>query len=228
MMTSEQRLSAALHTVDDYQPSTDLWTRVLYSIEEDQAHRRRLRRTTLAILFALVTVVIIGWLAMSPLTYIDRNVIDWRVLEIMETVVLLTLILTLGPAVRRFGRGYVHELFVTSPTTASHLLPLLDISYYLVFVSYVLASARFETPLSFVNGHIGQQVYEFLARVGGLLLAMGLLHSVTFMVLLLIALVFNSTRRGTKLPRWINIIVVVVAAMGGLVTLLILLGVAGG
>ncbi len=226
-MTAEQRLSAALRTMDEYEPSPDLWSRVLYSIEEDTQHRRRLWRTTLSIVAVLAAVIVVAWLASAPHPVNGRRVIDWRILEAVEAVVLVTAIAALGPAIRRFGRGYVDELFVTSDTVASHLLRLLDVAYYLVFAGYVLLSAVFEPPRSYLTERIGDQVWEALARIAGLLLAMGLLHAITFMALPLIALVFNSTRAGVRLPRWVVFILLLAALPTSLFVLLAILGAAG-
>ncbi len=226
-MTSEQRLSAALRMMDEYEPSPDLWSRVLYSIEEDTQHRRRLWRTSLAIGAVLAAVVVVAWLATAPHPFNGRTVIEWRILEAMETVVLVTAIVTLGPAIRRFGRGYVDELFVTSGSVGGHLLRLLDVAYYLVFAGYVLLSAVFEAPRPYLTGRLGDQVWEALARIAGLLLAMGILHAITFMALPLIALVFNSTRAGVRLPRWVVFILLLAAVPTALFVLLAILGAAG-
>ena len=222
-MTSEQRLSNALRTLDDYEPSQDLWNRVLYSIEEDKAHRRRLRRTGSIIVLVVAACAAVAWLATSPLESNGRNAIDWRVLEALETGVLVSLILTLGPAIRRFGRNYVGELFTTSPSTGSHLLRLLDIAYYLVFAGYVMQSAEFEAPSSFLRGRVGEQLNDALARIAELLVGMGLLHAATFMALPLVALVFNSTHTCAKLPRWV-VLAVGAAVVPALLVLLLVVG----
>ncbi|MBI2237588.1 MAG: hypothetical protein HYU54_03565, partial [Actinobacteria bacterium] len=43
-MSLEERLREVLRRTDEYEPSPDLFARVRRSIEEDAAHRRRIRR----------------------------------------------------------------------------------------------------------------------------------------------------------------------------------------
>lgn len=228
-MTTEERLVTALRHADEYEPSPDLWNRVLYSIEEDRSHRRRLWRTGGAVLAVLVLAAVVGYFSSLNVGRSDlRAHVDWRVLEALETVVLVGLIATLGPAIRRFGRGYANEIFSTSPNTATLLLRLLDVAYYLVFFGYLLLTVRFAAPDSFLLPRLGLQIYEALARVGGLLLAMGLMHAVTFMVLPLVALVFNSTNARRALPRWVTLALIVGGALASLMVLFMLLGAVGG
>ena len=59
----------------------------------------------------------------------------------------------------------------------------------------------------------GDQVEDALIRVGGLLLTMGVMHGLTLVALPLVALVFNSTRAGRKLPRWLTVVLVVVGIL---------------
>lgn len=220
-MSTEQRLSAAFRNLDRYEPSEDLWSRVLYSIDEDREHRRRLRRTTITIVAVVAAAIAIALLTMTtPLTN-SRRVLDWRIVELLETGILVAAIATLGPAIRRFGRGYVHELFVTSRSTGDHLLRLLDVAYYLVFSGYVLQTAEFEAPRSFLLGRPWSQLQEALARIAELLLGMGLLHAATIAVLPLIALVFNSTQRNARLPRWVSLLLLAVG--GGAVLVLLIM-----
>ena len=59
-MNVEQRLVNALRSTDRVEPSPDLWSRVVHSIEEDQAHRRRVV-TSFAISIAVVAgLVVVG------------------------------------------------------------------------------------------------------------------------------------------------------------------------
>ena len=48
-MSMEQRLQRAFEVADRVEPSADLWSRVLYSIEEDREHRRRIVRAVVAV-----------------------------------------------------------------------------------------------------------------------------------------------------------------------------------
>lgn len=230
-MNVERRLVDALRAADQIEPSFDLWARVVHSIEEDQAHRRRVIASIAASVGALVALVLVGSLARvdGPLGQFVRL----PVMELIETVALVALVAVLGPAIRRFGRGYAVDLWPAMPTTASALLRLLDVAYALVFGGFILMTVDFDfsssdSPafacvLSAVECHTVQgQVEAACVRVGGLLLVMGLLHAVTIMVLPVVALVSNSTRVGRALPRWLVILLAlagVVLAMQGFLAL---------
>jgi hypothetical protein len=170
-MTTEQRLAEALAAAKDYDVSPDLWTRFVYSIEEERDHRRRIVATVIAI--ALMGTVSLAVAAASMEWLGGRARIDWRVLEAVEFSVLVVLVAALGPAIRRFERSVVADLFVTSPKTGPRLLGLLDVAYFLVFSGYILVAARFAAPVAYLAVDIGDQVEDALVRVGGLLLTMG-------------------------------------------------------
>lgn len=223
-MSVEQRLTSALRRGDDYEPSPDLWARVVHSIEEDRNHRRRVRRTGLAVALSLAGLVACAYLGLEDGPFGRR--IDWRVLEALETVGLVGLVLGFGPAVRRFGRGYCTDMFRSRPSTGEALLLVLDVAFYLVFAGYILLSADFETAIRTVV--LADQLGAIAIRVGGLLLAMGALHAVTFTFIPLVALIHNSTLTGTALPRWITVLLVVVGAVVGLQVLPLLIAVIAG
>ncbi|MGI9612384.1 MAG: hypothetical protein ACR2QO_05720, partial [Acidimicrobiales bacterium] len=63
---------------------------------------------------------------------------------------------------------------------------------------------------------------------GGLLLAMGMLHAITFMFIPLLALIHNSTRTNTALPRWVTIFLIVVCGAIAVPLLPMLLGLLAG
>jgi hypothetical protein len=205
----EQRLVNALRAADRVEPSPDLWSRVVHSIEEDRAHRRRVVTSTAVTIAVMAGLVVVGMLNMID-TPSGRQV---RVpaMELIETIALVALVAVLGPAIRRFGRGYADDLWPTTPTMPSSLLRLLDVAYLLVFGGYILLTTYFDFGRSTIG--VAQQVEELFRRVGGLVLTMGLLHAATIMVLPLIALVSNSTRVGRKLPRWV-VVILVLAGLG--------------
>ncbi len=208
-MNVEQRLVNALRAADRVEPSPDLWSRVVHSIEEDQAHRRRVV-TSLAVTVAVMT----GLVVVGMLNIIDTpsgRQVRVPAMELIETIALVSLVAVLGPAIRRFGRGYADDLWPTTPTMPSSLLRLLDVAYLLVFGGYILLTTHFDFGRSTIG--VAQQVEELFQRVGGLVLTMGLLHAATIMVLPLIALVSNSTRVGRKLPRWV-VVILVLAGLG--------------
>jgi len=216
----EQRLVNALRAADEVEPSPDLWSRVLHSIEEDQAHRRRVVTS-----FAITIAVIAGLVVVGLLNVIDTpsgRQVRVPAMELIETIALIALVAVLGPAIRRFGRGYAHDLWRMTPDMATSLLRLLDVAYLLVFGGYILLTTYFDFGRS--TTLVAEQVEDLSWRVGGLVLTMGLLHAATIMTLPLVALVSNSTRVGRALPRWLVISFMLVAVPLGLFVLWAIVG----
>lgn len=207
-MTTEQRLIDAFDAARAFEPSPDLWSRVVHSIEEDGRHRRRVWTSALAVAATLLAAIAVAASSVTMTTAGRR--LDWRVLETLEAVALLVLIVTLGPAIRRFGRGYTHDLLGSQGDTAGALLRLLDVAYYLVFAGYVLLTTHLTAPAAFRVAELGTQVEEAALRVGGLLLVMGVLHAATFMAMPLVGLVIKANRTGRPLPRWVVVLFVLV------------------
>ena len=220
-MNIEQRLVDALRSVDRVEPSEDLWSRVVHSIEEDRVHRRRVVAS-----FASVILTATGLAVMGILNVVEvpsgRHV-RFGVMELIETIALVLLVAVLGPAIRRFGRGYARDLWRSNPDTADALVLLLDVAYLLVFGGYILLTADFDFESATIG--IAQQLEDLGWRIGGLLLTMGLLHAATIMTLPVVALIANSTRRGRPLPRWLFIVLVIGAGLGGLLALWSIAGV---
>jgi hypothetical protein len=144
----------------------------------------------------------------------------------------------LGPAIRRFGRGYAADLWPAIPTTATALLRLLDVAYVLIFGGFILITVDFGFESSSWNGcgsvlsavdcrTVPDQIQDASIRLGGLVLVMGLLHAVTIIVLPVVALISNSTRVGRALPRWLIIILVIAVIPILLQIFLVLVGLIG-
>ncbi len=219
-MNVEQRLVNALRAADRVEPSLDLWSRVLHSIEEDRAHRRRVVTSFLSTMAVLAGLVVVGMANIID-TPFGRQV-RLPAMELIETVALVALVTVLGPAIRRFGRGYAQDLWRMTPDMATSLLRLLDVAYLLVFGGYILLTAYFDFGRSRIG--LAEQMGDLSWRVGGLVLTMGLLHAATIMTLPLIALVSNSTRVGRKLPLWIIAILLIAGLAVGLLGLQVLVG----
>ena len=223
-MTTEDRLVDALASTQEYETSPDLWSRVTYSIEEDRRHRRRVWLTTSIVVLSLVVAIGIAVANLeSSSGDLTRYRIDWRVMELLEVSVLVVLIGTIGPGIRRFGRGFVEDVFAPARATGDRLLPLMDAAFYLIFVGYVLVTVRLSAPVPYLLYVLGEQIGEAASRIGGLLLMMGVIHAITLMVVPLVALIFNTTRVDAKLPRWITVLLIV----GGILALLQLPGLVG-
>lgn len=219
-MNVEQRLVNALRAADRVEPSHDLFSRVLHSIQEDRAHRRRVV-TSCAIAIAMVA----GLVALGMVNLIDTPAgrqVRIPAMELIETIGLIALVAVLGPAIRRFGRGYADDLWPTTPAMPSSLLRLLDVAYLLVFGGYILLTSYFDFGWTMIG--VAEQVEDLCRRVGGLVLTMGLLHAATIMVLPVVALVSNSTRVGRALPRWLVILLVLGGGVLGLFALWLTVG----
>ena len=73
-MTFEQLVGDALRAADDFDPSPDLFAKVQRSIDEDAAHRRRVRRAVAwatasvvaAVVYLLVTVSVTDGVVTMP------------------------------------------------------------------------------------------------------------------------------------------------------------------
>lgn len=155
-MNVEQRLVQAFDAADRVEPSTDLWARVVHSIEEDRAHRRRVVRTAAAVAVALAALVAAGALAMQDSPGTRQGFVHRPTMEVLETIGLLAVLLALGPAIRRFGRGYANDLWPTGSTTPAALLRLMDVAFYLVGVGYILLSAEFEFETVLLSDRLAQ------------------------------------------------------------------------
>ena len=202
-MNVEQRLLRAFEQVDRVEPSDDLWTRVVHSIDEDRSHRRRIVWSTVATVAVFLGLVAVG--AAFVRDGVFGPYVERPVMEALELVGAVVLVVVMGPAVRRFGRNYAHDLFPADERFATALLRLIDVAYYLVFAGYVLMTTQFEFELG-VAGRpasraLAQQLEEAAIRFGGLLLSVGVLHAATLVVLPVVALVHNSTLRDRALPR---------------------------
>lgn len=216
----QQRLIDALRATDPVEPSSDLWSRVVHSIDEDRAHRRRVASAT------IVGVGVFAGVAVLMLLGLDDGRLGRQVrlpvMELVDTVALVALALILGRSVARFGRGYATDLWPRSPGTAEALVRLLDVAYALVFGGYILLTAELDFGRSSVV--VAEQIQSLGYRVGGLLLVIGLLHGFTIMVLPVVALISNSTRTGRRLPRWMVTALVVVSIPAGFVLLMVMFG----
>jgi hypothetical protein len=220
----EQRLVDALRSVEHVEASTDLWSRVVHSIEEDRAHRRRVLESFASVILTATGLAVVGILNVVEAP--SGRQVRLGVMELIETIALVLLVAVLGPAIRRFGRGYARDLWRSNPDTADALVRLLDVAYLLVFGGYILLTAHFDFDTATIG--IARQLEDLGWRIGGLLLTMGLLHAVTIMTLPVVALIANSTRRGRPLPRWLAVVLVIGAGLAGLLALWSIAGVAIG
>jgi hypothetical protein len=193
-MTVEARLrDAFLAEANQVGESADLFARVVLSIEDDRRRRRRRRRVllgavaalfSLAALFAAIVDVREGELLM-----------DWWVLELLTTGVLIGLALYLGPLIKRFGKAYAADVFRANPRTGKSFILLTDIAYYLIFASYILFTLTFELPGGWDDVVNGAQLKDEVSRVAGIVLIIGLLHGVNLLALPVIGRLLTLNRQ---------------------------------
>lgn len=194
MTTLEQRLSDALNArAAVVNPAPDLFTRVKQSVEADRQHRHRVTR------YALTAATIATGLAAIVMLTSDvregRLSMDWWILELITTGVLIALALWLGPFIKRFGRSYAADVFRSSPRTGKSFIILTDIVYYLIFVAYILFTASVLRRDGWTAVVGAAQVQHELARLGGILLIIGILHGANLLIMPILGRLFSLNRR---------------------------------
>jgi hypothetical protein len=195
-MSLERRLTEALRQADHYQPSVDLFARLSRSIQEDQAHRRRTRRWSAAV------VVGFGILASFLIALADRDpdgllVLPKWSMQVVVFAVLTSCLLVLGPAIRRLGQPYLADVFHMSPATGDRFSRLLDIAYYLFFGGGILSSLDLTQAGSLVPA--SESLKFGVEQVALFLTALGLAHVGNLLLLPVVGLLFTSlTRRARR------------------------------
>ena len=194
MTTLEQRLHNALMAdAIATEPSPDLFARVRGSIADDRLRRARLR-ARLGVVVLLVGALIAVVYGTS--TYEQgRLLMEWWVLEAITTVVLIGLALWLGPFIKRFGRAYAADVFKANPATGKSFILLADIVYYLIFGAYILFSVRFQQEREWTDTVGAAQLQWEVARLGGILLIIGVLHGANIILMPVIGRLFSLNRR---------------------------------
>jgi hypothetical protein len=193
-MSVENRLrDAFLAEAEQVGESPDLFARVVLSIEDDRRRRRRWRRRLAGSLAALAA------LAAVLAAVIDRRqgdvLMDWWVLELLTTGVLVVLALYLGPLIKRFGKAYAADVFRANPRTGKSFIVLTDIAYYLIFASYILFTITFELPSDWDSVVNGAQLKSEVSRFAGIVLIIGVLHGVNLLALPVIGRLLTLNRQ---------------------------------
>jgi hypothetical protein len=190
--TVEDRLvSAFAEARETVAEHPDLFARVTLTIDDARARRRfRLRLAAGMGGFVLALVA----LALSLSDYDNRRfTMPWWVIELITNIVLVALAVGLGPFIKRFGRSYAADVFRANPRTGKSYLVLTDVAYYLIFTSFVLFTVTFVKPREWVA--VGEQLQDEVARVGGILLIMGILHAANVVGLPVIGRLLSSNKR---------------------------------
>ena len=185
-----QALAAGAAGLDE---SPDLFARVRLSIEEDQRRQARRRRTAAAVacgIGALAAVV-------AAVTDVREGefLMDWWILELLSTAVLVGVALWLGPLIKRYGKSYAADVFRANPRTGKSFIVLTDFAYYLIFFSYILFTLSFEPKGSWADTVTAGQLQHETARLGGILLILGMLHGVNLLALPIMGRLLTLNRR---------------------------------
>jgi hypothetical protein len=118
----------------------------------------------------------------------------WWVIELITNIVLIAIAIGLGPFIKRFGRSYAADVFRANPRTGKSYLVLTDVAYYLIFTSFVLFTVTFDERIAWQRS-TGAQLKAEVARVGGILLIMGILHAANVVALPVIGGLLSNNRR---------------------------------
>ena len=194
MADLETRLHDALGEAGSHtHPSPDLFARVVGSIADDRARRRRVRT------IALLWVVGVAALALLTVTLTPKDEegmhMPWWILEIATNVVLIGIALWLGPFIKRFGRAYAADVFHDNPQTGKSYIVLTDIVYYLIFTAYILFTIRVDAPVYYMGEVHPDLVKVELVRIGGILLIIGVLHGLNLVIMPVLGRLFSLNRR---------------------------------
>lgn len=189
----EQRLIDAFADArTSVEENRDLFARVTRSLEEAVARRRWRWRLAGGIALFIAANAALA-LALSAFDN-RRNTMDWWIIELITNIVLVALAVGLGPFIKRFGRSYAADVFRANPRTGKSYLVLTDVAYYLIFTSFVLFTVTFVQPDDWIAS-TGAQLKDEVARVGGILLIMGVLHAANVVALPIIGQLLSSNRR---------------------------------
>ena len=194
MSVLEDRLQEALaQGANALDESPDLFARVRLSIEDDRRLRRQRRRGV------ALGACIAGAVAALIFAFTDNRqgelLMDWWVLELFANVLLVAVALWLGPLIKRYGKSYAADVFRANPRTGKSFIVLTDIAYYLIFFSYVLFTVSFQVKGDWGQTVGGAQLQHEVARIGGILLILGVLHGLNLIALPVMGRLLTMNRR---------------------------------
>ena len=194
MSLLEQQLHDALtQGAGDLDESEDLFARVRLSIEDDRRLRTQHRR------LAAIAACLAGAAGALIFAFTDNRqgelLMDWWVLELLTNALLIGVALWLGPLIKRFGKSYAADVFRANPRTGKSFIVLTDIAYYLIFFAYVLFTISFQLKGGWGQTVTGAQLQHEVARVGGILLILGVLHGLNLNALPVMGRLLTLNRR---------------------------------
>ena len=103
--------------------------------------------------------------------------------------------LWLGPFIKRFGRAYAADVFHDNPLTGKSYIVLTDIVYYLIFAAYILFTVSFEAADGWGPDVSAGQLKIETARIGGILLVIGVLHGLNIVLMPVLGRLFSLNRK---------------------------------
>ena len=178
-------------------PSPDLFARVLDSVHDDQARRRRLRRDVAAWVAAVAAATTLV-LVLTPRSNGELHM-PWWILELATNLALVGIAVWLGPFIKRFGRAYAADVFHDNPLTGKSYIVLTDVVYYLIFAAYIMFTVRFAPQFDWGNDITevvtAEQLTHEVARIGGILLIIGVLHGLNIVLMPVLGRLFSLNRR---------------------------------
>ena len=182
MTRLEARLRDALYAEAlQVEESPDLFARVKGSIVDDA--RRRSWRRRLAAITGMALAAFAALLALVTDVREGELFMDWRILELITTAILVAIVIVLGPFIKRFGKSYAAEVFRANPSTGKSFIVLMDFAYYLVFGAYILFTPVLDRPPLWSLAANAVQLKDETMKVAGILLLMGVLHGVNLLLL---------------------------------------------
>ncbi|MGA9749608.1 MAG: hypothetical protein WBQ50_19315 [Nocardioides sp.] len=193
MSQLEDRLRRTLSRDTSGAPSPDLFARVRDSIDDDRT-RRRSRNRAVAIGAATLAAVTSALVILTPYEN-GRPAMPWWTLELLTTGVLVAMALWLGPFIKRFGRAYAADVFHDNPQTGKSYIVLTDIVYYLIFTAYILFTVNFESAPGWGPEVSADQLKVETARIGGILLVIGVLHGLNIVLMPVLGRLFSLNRK---------------------------------
>ena len=122
---------------------------------------------------------------------------SWWVIELITNVVLVAVVVVLGPLIKRFGRAYAGDIFRGNPRTGKSYLVLMDVAYYLIFTAFIMFTVTLSQPSAWganASDALGTQLQHEVARTGGMLLLMGVLHGLNVLSLPLVGRLLGLSR----------------------------------
>ena len=203
MTAVENRVrDALLAGVSAAEESPDLFARIQLSIDDDRRRRQQRRRA------AGIAACVLGAIAAVAVATTELRqgelLMDWWVLELLTDALLVGLALWMGPLIKRFGKSYAADVFRANPRTGKSFIVLTDIAYYLIFAAYIMFTIRYAPAKNWGRTVDANQLQHETARIGGILLIIGVLHGVNLLALPVMGRLLTLNRQlddGTPHPR---------------------------